>query len=141
MGDVDYAVPVDPAGVPTVRVQVVCSPGERRVDVVALTLAVGACVGDAVKASGMFDRHPELAADSRCVVALWGRAAALDAALQDGDRIALCRGLQVDPKEARRLRYRAQGPRRRQPRPRVRQRSDADATLPAARGESASSER
>ena len=40
---------------------------------------------------------------------IWGRAAALDARLRDGDRVELTRGLLVDPKEARRQRYRRDG--------------------------------
>jgi putative ubiquitin-RnfH superfamily antitoxin RatB of RatAB toxin-antitoxin module len=44
-------------------------------------------------------------------VAVWGRAAAPDRVLDDGDRVEIVRPLKVDPKEARRLRYEVQGDR------------------------------
>jgi putative ubiquitin-RnfH superfamily antitoxin RatB of RatAB toxin-antitoxin module len=44
-------------------------------------------------------------------VAVWGRAAAPDRLLDDGDRVEIVRPLKVDPKEARRLRYEVQGDR------------------------------
>lgn len=40
---------------------------------------------------------------------LWGRLVEGAERLTDGDRLALCRDLRVDPKEARRQRYRGQG--------------------------------
>lgn len=106
-------------------VEVACSAGPRQVDAVQLRLPAGSTVAQAVAHSGLLERHPALAADAGLVTAVWGRAAAPDAPLRDGDRIALCRSLQVDPKEARRLRYRAQGQRRHQPRVRVRRASAA----------------
>jgi uncharacterized protein len=102
------------------QIEVVCSPGPRQTDSVRLSLPLGATVAQAVQGSGLLARYPALAGDADLVCAVWGRAAAADAVLHDGDRVALCRGLQVDPKEARRLRYRAQGDRKRQPRQRVR---------------------
>jgi putative ubiquitin-RnfH superfamily antitoxin RatB of RatAB toxin-antitoxin module len=44
-------------------------------------------------------------------VGLWGREVPLSTRLRDRDRVELYRPLQVDPKEARRLRYRQQGER------------------------------
>lgn len=100
------------------HIEVVCSPGPRQVEQVQVALPPGATVADALQASGLLARHPALAQDPGLVAAVWGRAAAPEAPLRDGDRVALCRSLQVDPKEARRLRYRAQGQRRHAPRPR-----------------------
>ncbi len=110
----------DSAGAGLLCVEVVCSIGPRQIDAVPLRLPAGSTVGQAVERSGLLQRYPALAADAGLVCAVWGRSAADDAPLHDGDRIALCRSLQVDPKEARRLRYRAQGLRKRQPRQRVR---------------------
>ena len=64
----------------------------------AVELADGANVGDALEASG-WRLDAEFVA-----LAVFGQAAALATALHDGDRIELLRGLQLDPKEARRLR-------------------------------------
>ncbi|HMW22480.1 MAG TPA: RnfH family protein [Burkholderiaceae bacterium] len=104
-----------------IRVEVVCSPGPRQIESVTVELsAAAATVAEALRRSGLLARFPALQADPGLVCALWGRAAGLDDALRDGDRVALCRSLTVDPKEARRLRYRAQGLRRQPPKRRVR---------------------
>jgi putative ubiquitin-RnfH superfamily antitoxin RatB of RatAB toxin-antitoxin module len=90
----------------TLAVEVAYSPRARQVDCIALRLPVGSLVGDAVVASGLPQRH-RLAA-GEFFLAVWGRRAALRQVLRDGDRIELCRALTVDPKEARRLRYKGQ---------------------------------
>lgn len=66
----------------------------------ALDLPEGATVADALAASGWPDA-PGLDVDD-LVVALHGQAASPERVLQAGDRLALCRPLQVDPREARR---------------------------------------
>ncbi len=43
------------------------------------------------------------------VASVWGRKEPVGHVLREGDRVALLRPLVVDPKEARRVRYRAQG--------------------------------
>ena len=43
-----------------------------------------------------------------CACGVWGRVQPLDHVLRDGDRVELYRPLTVDPKEARRLRYKKQ---------------------------------
>jgi hypothetical protein len=62
----------------------------------------------------------ELGADllDTLTLALWGRAITPATVLQPQDRLELLRPLLVDPKEARRMRYRRDGirPRRKQPR-------------------------
>ena len=63
----------------------------------------GRRVLDAIRASGVLERHPELDL-ARQAIGIWGRACALDAPLHDGDRVEIYRPLQMDPKEARRLR-------------------------------------
>ncbi|MDZ7855561.1 RnfH family protein [Sphaerotilus sp.] len=94
----------------TVRVEVAYSPAPRQVDLQCFVLPAGTTAAQAVIAAGLPARHPgfDLA---RVTVAVWGRAVPPSAVLRDGDRLELCRPLIVDPKEARRLRYRAQGER------------------------------
>lgn len=79
-----------------VRVEVVLA-WPRRFEAVALRLPPGACVRDALAASGL-----PLAEVTG--YAVFGRRVEADAALADGDRLELLRGLQADPKEARRRR-------------------------------------
>lgn len=70
---------------------------------VSVELPAGATVRDAVLASGMLERHPELRlAKQRFGIS--GKRVALDARLSSGDRIEIYRPLAMDPKEARRRR-------------------------------------
>ncbi|WP_338414055.1 RnfH family protein [uncultured Sphaerotilus sp.] len=100
-------------GAQTIRVEVAYSPAPRQVDLQVFELPVGATAGEAVIAAGLPARHPGFDLET-VKVAVWGRAVAPSAVLRDGDRLELCRPLIVDPKEARRVRYRAQGERGRQ---------------------------
>jgi uncharacterized protein len=96
--------------VETIRVEVAYSPAPRQVDLQVFALPVGATAGQAVLAAGLPARYPGFDLQ-QVTVAVWGRAVAPSAVLHEGDRLELCRGLTVDPKEARRVRYRAQGER------------------------------
>ena len=88
------------------RVVVAYSPAPRQVDQVELTLAAGATVDDALRASGVLERHPGIDLGA-LKVGVWGKLRALSDPLRDGDRVELYRPLKVDPKEARRQRYRS----------------------------------
>jgi putative ubiquitin-RnfH superfamily antitoxin RatB of RatAB toxin-antitoxin module len=88
------------------RVSVAYSPGAGEVDIVELALPAGATAGDALRASGILERHPQTQAATQ-KLGIWGKLAELDSPLRDGDRVELYRPLKVDPKEARRLRYRS----------------------------------
>ena len=88
------------------RVIVAYSAQAREVDLVELSLAAGAAVIDALRGSGLLERHPAIQLSDQ-KIGVWGKAATLDTPLRDGDRVELYRPLQVDPKEARRLRYRS----------------------------------
>lgn len=94
----------------SLRVTVIYSPAPREVLEWSLELAPGAALGDALQASGLGTYLPQL--DPQVVDAgVWGRKARLDQLLQDGDRVEVYRPLQVDPKVARRERFRKQGAR------------------------------
>lgn len=90
------------------HVTVMYSPGPRQVLEWALELPEGATLRDAVLASGWRDVHPgqDLAAFE---VGVWGRRGHADQPLRDGDRVEVYRPLLVDPKVARRERFRKQG--------------------------------
>jgi hypothetical protein len=92
------------------RITVACSPAPREVFEYALRLAPGSTVRDAVTASGLSTAFPQL--DWQALTpGIWGRTATWDAPLTDLDRVELCRPLEVDPKVARRERFRQQGAR------------------------------
>jgi uncharacterized protein len=88
------------------HVEVTYSAAARQAEVVALDLPAASTVRDALAASGLLDRHG-LGIDA-VLVGVWGRRCDLTRVLRDGDRVELYRTLTVDPKEARRLRYKGQ---------------------------------
>jgi uncharacterized protein len=93
------------------RVEVVYAAAPHDVREATVLLPDGATLADALRASGLLSHLSTEQADA-LKPGIWGKAAALDARLRDGDRVELTRGLLVDPKEARRLRYRRDGLRR-----------------------------
>lgn len=101
---------MDPAEQPVLRVELVWSPEPGCVLSERLLLAAGSTVAQALAASPRFmaDRR-DLEADGGLSVGVWGRVQPLETALREGDRVEVYRALTVDPKEARRLRYRATG--------------------------------
>ena len=91
----------------SIRVLVAYSPSPRVVETAELSLPPGACLADALRASGLLERHG-LALDETLNVGIWAKARPLDTPLREADRVEIWRGLKVDPKEARRQRYRKQ---------------------------------
>ena len=92
------------------RVTVAWSPAPREVRERALLLPEGSTVRDAVLASGC----PQADADNAVETAdfgVWGRRCTGEQVLREGDRVEVYRGLLVDPKVARRERFRKQGAR------------------------------
>ncbi len=93
------------------RIELVWSPVPGRTRSERLRLPEGSSVGEALAASPAFesDRAVLSSAAEGLRVGVWGRELAQDTRLRDGDRVEVYRALTVDPKEARRLRYRATG--------------------------------
>jgi putative ubiquitin-RnfH superfamily antitoxin RatB of RatAB toxin-antitoxin module len=100
-----------PPGVLTIEVVVGLAP--RQIVRIPLTLPAGSTVKQALEAAnvwGLADSlHPEAIESGAWTVSVWGRRERLGHVLRDQDRIELVRPLIVDPKEARRVRYRAHG--------------------------------
>lgn len=92
------------------HVEVCYSPGPGKVERHQVELPAGGTAWQAVEASGLLQRYPELR--QKACIGIWGRQQAPDTVLRERDRVELYRPLKVDPKEARRLRYRGQGKRR-----------------------------
>jgi len=72
-------------------------------DRVELELHDGATARDALVASGLLARHPELRSRAPAL-GVYGRLVRPEQALTDGDRVEVYRPLVADPKDARRLR-------------------------------------
>src|SRR5712672_4588395 len=84
------------------RVEVVYAlPGGE--DAVSVEVAPGSTLRDAIQASGLIARHPEIDLE-RQKIGVYGKVKAADAPAAQGDRIEIYRALPVEPKEARRRR-------------------------------------
>ena len=93
------------------NVSVVYSDQARQVHQWQLDLALGATLADACCLSGVLQAFPELQLP-KLSVGVWSRKASLDHVLQADDRVEIYRPLQVDPKVARRERFKRQGVKR-----------------------------
>ena len=68
----------------------------------SVELAAGATVDDAIERSGLARSFPEFDFGSR-QAGVWGRPVSRSQVLCDGDRVEVYRPLEMDPREARRL--------------------------------------
>jgi uncharacterized protein len=92
----------------SLRIEVVYCPAGAVADVVHLCLPLGSVLSDALTASQLAVRHG-LARDA-VKAGVWGRVREPQTPLRDLDRVEIYRPLRVDPKEARRQRYKRQPP-------------------------------
>ncbi len=93
---------------PNVRIEVVYCPLPGVTDLVAVTLPAGSTVGLAVQMSGLLQRHGLLQGDAQVAslrLGVWGKPREASSLVRERDRVEIYRPLLVDPKEARRQRY------------------------------------
>ena len=96
----------DAAGGGGVQVEVAYAlPSQQTV--LKVSLPEGATAAEAIEASGICDRHPDIDLTQQSV-GVFGQVVGLDTPLQDGDRVEIYRPLQVDPKQAKRRRAQKQ---------------------------------
>lgn len=95
----------EPGDVPGLHITVAWSPERGQVQECSLVLSAGATLADALAAW----RGRGLSAMEPAASGVWGRVVPPETVLRDGDRVELYRPLTVDPKEARRQRFAAQG--------------------------------
>ena len=88
------------------KVTVAYATPEKQVEL-PVELEVGATVEEAIQASGVLQLFAEIDL-AELSVGIFSKRAKLSDNLRDGDRVEIYRPLQVDPKEARRLRAKAQ---------------------------------
>ncbi|MDR2837731.1 MAG: RnfH family protein [Azonexus sp.] len=81
----------------------VCYALPERQDVAHLRLPPGATLGEALTASGLLVKYPEISRDKN-KFGIYGKLVKTDAVLRDRDRVEIYRPLTADPKELRRLR-------------------------------------
>ena len=84
------------------HIEVVLAMPEKQ-ELVALDLAVGATVADAIEQSGIVAMFEDFKLDTS-KVGIFGQKVAQTQELSDGDRVEIYRPLLLDPKEIRRQR-------------------------------------
>ena len=83
------------------RVEIVFALPERQ-ELLEVDVEEGATVGDVLARSGLSHLFP--GQDFAALQAgIWGKVVARDQVVREGDRVELYRPLEIDPKEARRL--------------------------------------
>lgn len=86
----------------TINVEVVYATPERQ-EVTGINLPAGSTVGQAIEASGLLAKHPEIDL-TRNKLGIFAKLAKIDTALRDRDRVEIYRPLIADPKEVRKQR-------------------------------------
>lgn len=86
----------------TIQIEV-CYAQAAKQAVVSLKLEAGTTVQQAVEASGLLEKHPEIDLKKN-KFGVWNKLAKLDAVLRDKDRVEIYRPLIADPKEVRKQR-------------------------------------
>ena len=82
------------------RIEVVHALPHKQ-EAISLDLPPGSTVRDAVQASGLLQRLPQIESHS---VGVWGRQATAETRLRDRDRVEIYRPLIADPRQIRRER-------------------------------------
>lgn len=76
-------------------------PGKQ--PIISLKLAQGSTVRQAIEASGLLQKHPEIDL-AKNKIGIFAKLSKLDAPLRDHDRVEIYRPLIADPKEVRKQR-------------------------------------
>ncbi|MCX7155299.1 MAG: RnfH family protein [Rhodocyclales bacterium] len=86
----------------TIHVEVVYATPERQ-EVIGISLPEGSTAGQAIEASGLLAKHPEIDL-TKNKLGIYAKLAKIDTALRDRDRVEIYRPLIADPKEVRKQR-------------------------------------
>ena len=86
----------------TIAIEVVYALPEKQ-EVVAVHLPAGGTVAQAIEASGLLGKHPEIDL-AKNKLGIFSKLAKQDTALRDRDRVEIYRPLIADPKEVRKQR-------------------------------------
>lgn len=86
----------------SIQIEVTYARPERQ-DVIRLKLPAGSTIGQAIEASGLLQRYPELDL-TKLKVGVYGKLSRVDTVLRERDRVEIYRPLIADPKEVRKQR-------------------------------------
>lgn len=87
----------------SINVEVVYALPDRQV-LLVLNLPEGATVAEAIEASGVLAKHPEIDLDKVNKIGIFGKLCKADTTLRDRDRVEIYRPLIADPKAVRKKR-------------------------------------
>ena len=96
------------------QITLVYAPEARQMRQWMIDMPAGSTLAQALVQSGAMAELADLAeqlATGELTAGIWGRAAMPSQVLENGDRVELYRALRVDPKVARRERFKGQGSR------------------------------
>ncbi|MFT4171127.1 MAG: RnfH family protein [Rhodocyclaceae bacterium] len=82
----------------------VCYALPDRQDLVSLSLPQGCTARQAIEASGLLQKHPDIDVDGDNKIGVFGKLVTLTTPLRAHDRVEIYRPLVADPKEVRRRR-------------------------------------
>ncbi len=86
-----------------IRVEVVYALPQRQ-ELVEVKVAEGATVRQAVEASGLLEKYPDIELDRRNKLGIYAKLVKADTELRDRDRVEIYRPLIADPKAVRKKR-------------------------------------
>jgi putative ubiquitin-RnfH superfamily antitoxin RatB of RatAB toxin-antitoxin module len=86
----------------SIQVEVTYAKPDRQ-EVISLKLAEGSTIQQAIEASGLLQRHPEIDL-AKAKVGIFGKLSRMDTVVRARDRVEIYRPLIADPKEVRKQR-------------------------------------
>lgn len=86
----------------SIQIEVAYAKSDRQ-EVIRLALPKGSTIKQAIEASGLAERYPEID-PAKAKVGIYGKLSKLDTALRNQDRVEIYRPLIADPKEVRKQR-------------------------------------
>lgn len=86
----------------SIQIEVTYAKPDRQ-DVISLKLPEGSTIQQAIEASGMLQRHPEIDL-AKAKVGIYGKLSRMDTVVRARDRVEIYRPLIADPKEVRKQR-------------------------------------
>lgn len=86
----------------TIQLEITYAKSDRQ-EIVSLKLPEGSTIQQAIEASGLLQRHPEIDL-AKAKVGIYGKLSRMDTVVRARDRVEIYRPLIADPKEVRKQR-------------------------------------
>ncbi|MBI5785643.1 MAG: RnfH family protein [Rhodocyclales bacterium] len=86
----------------SIQLEVTYAKPDRQ-EIISLKLPAGSTIQQAIEASGLLQRHPEIDL-AKAKVGIYGKLSRMDTVVRERDRVEIYRPLIADPKEVRKQR-------------------------------------